>query len=263
VTTTLTDGPRLRPAVSDTTTMIGRSLRHSARNGEALLMSVLLPVMLLLLFVYVFGGAISTGAGDYVNYVVPGIILLCTGYGAASTAVEVAQDMSEGVIDRFRSLPIASSAVLTGHVVASLARNALATSLVIGVAYLAGFRPDASPLEWLGVIGMLTLFVLAISWLAVLLGLAARSVEGANGFTFAVLFLPYLSSAFVPTSTMPGALRAIADHQPITPVTETVRGLLLGTPIGSSALVAVAWCGGLLLVSYAGASALFRRRTAR
>jgi ABC-2 type transport system permease protein len=256
------EAPRLRLAAADTATMIVRSLRHSARNGEALLMSIMLPVLLMLLFVYVFGGAIRTG-GEYVDYVVPGIILLCTGYGAASTAVEVAQDMSEGVIDRFRSLPIAASAVLTGHVVASLARNAVATALVVGVAYASGFRPDATPVEWLAAVGVLVVFVLAISWLAVLLGLAARSVEGANGFTFAVLFLPYLSSAFVPTGTMPAGLRAVADHQPITPIIETVRGLLLGTPVGSNAALAVAWCGGLLLASYAGAAALFRRRTAR
>lgn len=249
-------------AAQDTSTMIVRSLRHSARNGEALLMSILLPVILMLLFVYVFGGAIETGAA-YVTYVVPGIVLLCTGYGAASTAVEVAQDMQEGVIDRFRSLPIASSAVLTGHVVASLARNALATAIVVGVAYLSGFRPSATPVEWLAAVGVLALFVLAMSWLAALLGLVAKTVEGANGFTFVVLFLPYLSSAFVPTDTMPGALRAIADHQPITPIIETVRGLLVGTPIGSNAALAAAWCGGLLLLSYTGAAALFRRRTAR
>jgi ABC-2 type transport system permease protein len=246
----------------DTRTMIVRSLRHSTRNGEALLMSIMLPVILMLLFVYVFGGAIDTG-GSYVTYVVPGIILLCTGYGAASTAVEVAQDMSEGVIDRFRSLPIASSAVLTGHVVASLARNTLATAIVVGVAYLSGFRPSATPVEWLAAVGVLALFVLAMSWLAALLGLVARTVEGANGFTFVVLFLPYLSSAFVPTDTMPAVLRAIANHQPITPIIETVRGLLVGTPIGSNAALAIAWCGGLLLLSYAGATALFRRRTAR
>ena len=249
-------------AVSDTLTMIRRSLRHTVRTPDALLMAAVLPVLLMLLFVYVFGGAIETGT-EYVDYVVPGIILLCTGYGAASTAVAVAADLAEGIIDRFRSLPILSSAVLTGHVVASLARNAFSTARVVGVAVLSGFRPTAGPLEWLAVAGVLLLFVLAMSWLAVALGLLARSVEGASGFTFFVLFLPYLSSAFVPTGTMPGVLRAIADHQPVTPIIETLRGLLLGTPIGSSGWLAVVWCGGLLVVSYALSSALFRRRTAR
>ena len=249
-------------AVSDSVTMIRRSLRHTVRNPDALLMAVVLPVLLMLLFVHVFGGAIETGT-DYVNYVVPGIILLCTGYGAAATAVDVASDMTEGIIDRFRSLPILSSAVLTGHVVASVARNAFSTVLVFGVAWLSGFRPTATPVEWLGVAAVLLLFVLAMSWLSVALGLLARSVEAASGFTFFVLFLPYLSSAFVPTGTMPAVLRAVADHQPVTPIIETLRGLLLGTPVGSSGWLAVAWCGGLLVVSFALSAALFRRRTAR
>ncbi|HEV7658084.1 MAG TPA: ABC transporter permease [Mycobacteriales bacterium] len=248
-------------AVADTGAMVGRSVRHTVRNLESLLMSVILPVVLMLMFVYVFGGAIDP-TGHYANYVVPGIILLCTGYGAASTAVDVAQDLSEGIVDRFRSMPIVSSAVLTGHVVASLARNALATVLVIGVAYLTGFRPDAGALEWLAVAGMLLLWVLALSWVAVCFGLLVRTVEGANGFTFLVLFLPYLSSAFVPTDTMRAGLRAVADVQPVTPITETLRGLLLGTGIGSYGLQAIVWCAGLLLVAYAGAAVLFRRRTA-
>jgi ABC-2 type transport system permease protein len=248
-------------AVADTGAMVGRSVRHTVRNLESLLMSVILPVVLMLMFVYVFGGAIDP-TGHYANYVVPGIILLCTGYGAASTAVDVAQDLSEGIVDRFRSMPIVSSAVLTGHVVASLARNALATVLVIGVAYLTGFRPDAGALEWVAVAGMLLLWVLALSWVAVCFGLLVRTVEGANGFTFLVLFLPYLSSAFVPTDTMRAGLRAVADVQPVTPITETLRGLLLGTGIGSYGLQAIVWCAGLLLVAYAGAAVLFRRRTA-
>ena len=192
---------------------------------------------------------------------VPGIILLCTGYGAASTAVDVARDMTEGVVDRFRSMPILSSAVLTGHVVASLARNTLATVLVIGVAFLTGFRPDAGVLEWLAVAGMLVLWVLALSWVAVCFGLIARTVEGANGFTFLVLFLPYLSSAFVPVETMRAGLRAVAANQPVTPITETLRGLLLGTPIGSYGWQALAWCAGLLVAAFAAATILFRRRT--
>ena len=247
-------------AASDSAAMIGRSVKHTVRNLESLLMSVVLPVVLMLMFVYVFGGAIDP-SGNYANYVVPGIILLCTGYGAASTAVDVARDMTEGVVDRFRSMPILSSAVLTGHVVASLARNTLATVLVIGVAFLTGFRPDAGVLEWLAVAGMLVLWVLALSWVAVCFGLIARTVEGANGFTFLVLFLPYLSSAFVPVETMRAGLRAVAANQPVTPITETLRGLLLGTPIGSYGWQALAWCAGLLVAAFTAATILFRRRT--
>jgi ABC-2 type transport system permease protein len=248
-------------AASDSAAMVGRSVRHTVRNLESLLMSVILPVLLMLMFVYVFGGAIDPN-GNYANYVVPGIILLCTGYGAASTAVDVAQDMAEGVVDRFRSMPIHSSAVLTGHVVASVARNTLATVLVIGVALLTGFRPDAGVVEWLAAAGMLLLWVLALSWVAVCFGLLARTVEGANGFTFLVLFLPYLSSAFVPVATMRAGLRAVAANQPVTPITETLRGLLLGTPIGSYGWQALAWCAGLLVAAFAAATVLFRRRTA-
>jgi ABC-2 type transport system permease protein len=249
-------------AVRDSMTMIGRSLRHLPRNVDALLMSVILPVMLMLLFVYVFGGAITTGT-EYVNYVVPGIILLCAGFGASMTAVSVANDMVNGVIDRFRTLPILSSAVLTGHVAASLVRNALSTALVIGVAYLAGFRPNATAIEWLAAIAVLFLFIASISWLAVCLGLLARSADAASGFTFGFAFLPYVSSAFVPPETMPAVLRGFAEHQPVTPVIETTRGLLMGAGIGASAWLSVAWFGGLLLVSYAWAAYLFRRRTAR
>ena len=248
-------------AATDSAAMVGRSVKHTVRNLESLLMSVILPVVLMLMFVYVFGGAIDP-SGDYANYVLPGIVLLCTGYGAASTAVDVTRDMTEGVVDRFRSMPILSSAVLTGHVVASVARNALATVLVIGVAFLTGFRPDAGMVEWLAVGGLLLLWVLALSWVAVCFGLIARTVEGANGFTFLVLFLPYLSSAFVPVETMKAGLRAVAANQPVTPITETLRGLLLGTPIGSHGWQAVLWCGALLIGAYAAASVLFRRRTA-
>lgn len=253
---------RIHWGLNDALTLIGRSLRHTTRNLDALLLSVALPVLLLLLFVYVFGGAIDTRAA-YVNYVVPGIILLCTGYGASTTAVSVANDMATGVIDRFRTLPILSSAVLTGHVVASLARNLLATTLVVGVALAAGFRPTAGFAQWLAALGVLLLFILAMSWAAVALGLLARSVEGASGFTFFILFLPYLSSAFVPTDTMPEALRVIAANQPVTPVIETLRGLLLGRPVGNHAGLAVAWFTGLLVVAYAASAYLFRRRTAR
>jgi ABC-2 type transport system permease protein len=245
-------------SVSDSLALIGRSVRHSARSIDAVMVAVLLPVLILLLFVYVFGGAIDTG-GRYVDYVVPGIILLCAGYGSATTAVSVNQDMTTGVIDRFRSLPIVSSGVLTGHVVASVLRNLLSTVIVLGVALLIGFHPQAGVLDWVGVAGVLLAFMVAISWLAACFGLLASSAEGAGAFSFAIMFLPYVSSAFVPTDSMPAALQAIGDHQPVTPIVETLRGLMLGTPISSHAAVALAWCGGLAAIGIVSAGLLFRR----
>jgi ABC-2 type transport system permease protein len=242
---------------SDSLALVGRSVRHSIRSVDALLTAVLLPVLLLLLFVYVFGGAIETD-GRYLDYVVPGIILLCAGFGAATTAVSVNGDMTTGVIDRFRSLPIAGSAPLTGHVIASILRNLVSTVLVLGVALLLGFDPTASALEWLGVLGVLLAFMAAISWLAAAFGLLARSAEAAGAFSFIVLFLPYVSSAFVPPESMPAALEAIARHQPITPIVETLRSLMLGTP-GGDALVALAWCLGFAAIGCAAAALLFRR----
>jgi ABC-2 type transport system permease protein len=249
-------------AVDNSLTLIGRSLRISLRNTEALLMAVILPILLMLVFVYIFGGAITTGTA-YVDYVVPGIVILCAGFGSSTTAVSVANDMANGIVDRFRSLPIVGSAVLTGHVVASVARNVVAMVLVIGVALLVGWRPSAGVVEWFGAIGMLLLFILAVSWLAAALGLLVRSVDAAGGATFAVTFLPYLSSAFVPVGTMPAWLRPVAEHQPITPEVETVRGLLMGTPMGSSWWVAIAWFGGITVVSFLAAAVLFKRRTSR
>ena len=252
----------LRATVDDVATLVGRSVRLTRRDAETLVMSIVLPLMLMALFVYVFGGAIATG-GEYVNYVVPGIVLLCTGFGAAATATSVAADMTGGMIDRFRSLPIRSAAVLTGHVVASVARNTLATAVVFAAAIAMGFRPDAGPVEWLLAAALLLLYVLALSWLAAGLGALASSVESANSLSFVMLFLPYLSSAFVPTDTMPSWLQAVADHQPITPIIETVRGLLTGGPVGSAGPLAVVWAAGLLVVSFALAVWLFRRRTTR
>jgi ABC-2 type transport system permease protein len=246
--------------MSDALTLSARCLRLSRRNTEALLTSLMLPIMLMLLFVYLFGGAIRTGA-EYVTYVVPGVLLLCAGYGASITAVSVSGDMSGGIIDRLRSLDVGGASFLAGHVAASVARNAASTVIVLAVGLLIGFRPDATPLEWLEAAGMLALFVVALSWFAALIGLLARTPEGANGFTFFVMFLPYVSSAFVPIATMPAWLHGVAAHQPVTPVVETIRSLLLGTPAGSHPAQAVAWCGAILVVSVALAGVLFRRRT--
>jgi ABC-2 type transport system permease protein len=240
-------------------TMAGRCIRLSMRQIDALLTSLLLPVLLMLIFVYLFGGAIQTGT-DYVTYVVPGVILLCAGFGSATTAVTVSQDMHGGIVDRLRSMDVGGPAVLAGHVAASVVRNAASALLVLGVALLIGFRPAAGPLEWLAVAGVLLAFVVAISALSAALGLLAGSPEAANGITFVVMFLPYASSAFVPVDTMPTWLQGFAEHQPITPVIETLRGLLLDTPTGQ-AWTALAWCAGILAVSLAASGALFRRRT--
>lgn len=257
--TTATPGTR-RFRFDDSWILIGRSIRHIVRSTDSLFMSVVLPVAILLLFVYVFGGAINTDT-EYVNYVVPGIVLLTAGFGAALTATAISADLTEGLMDRLRSMPIRASAAVTGHVVASVIRNLLVTGLVFGVAVAIGFRPQVGPWEWLGVVGILTLFVLTITWIAVILGLIAKSVEAASGFAFFVAFLPYVSSAFVPTETMPSVLRAVAENQPVTPIIETARGLLLGTPINDYAWLAVLWCVGILVVAMPVSAYLYRRRT--
>ena len=260
-------GPRY--AVSDTGVMIARGLRRSVRDPEAFFTSLGLPVLLMLMFVYVFGGAFNAGvgaSGGYVNYVVPGLIVLCAGFGAGTTAVAVAIDMSSGIVDRFRSMPIASWTVLAGQIVASLARNLLATALVIGVGLAVGWRPAGGPLAWLGAIAMIVLFITAMSWLAACFGLAVGSPEAANGATFALIFIPYLSSAFVPVGTMARALRPIAANQPFTPVIETMRGLWMGhtstgATTGHEALLAVVYLAAILVVSVSLATWLFRHRT--
>ncbi|RAU96394.1 ABC transporter permease [Paenibacillus sp. YN15] len=241
---------------------IGRSLRHSLRNVEALLMAILLPILLMLLFTYIFGRAIDP-TGNYVNYVVPGIILLCAGYGSSSTAVDVATDMTNGIIDRFRTMPIRSASVVTGHVAASLARNIVATFIVIGVALLVGFQPSAGFGDWAAAFGFIFLFILAFTWLFAAIGLVTGSPAAASGYGFALLFLPYLSSAFVPTNTMPSWLQGVANHQPITPVIEAIRALLSGTPIANNGWLAVVWCAGILLLSLIWCAIAFRRKTGR
>lgn len=254
----------VRPRVSGLTAervFIRRSLLHSLRDGESLLMATMLPVLLMLVFTFVFGGALDPGGG-YVDYVVPGIILTCAGFGAASTAVYVAGDMKAGIIDRFRTMPLRAGAVLTGHVVASLIRNLIATAIVFGVALLVGFRPTGDAAGWLGAVVVIALYILAITYLFAAIGLAARSPEGANGYGFILLFLPYLSSAFVPVQTMPEWLRWFADNQPVTPIIETIRGLLMGTPVGGEIGWALGWCVVILAVAATWGAWLFRRKAA-
>ena len=253
--------PRL-PAVTlrHAATMVRRCLRVSLRNVDGLLVALILPVMLMLMFVYLFGGAIDVGGGRYVTYVVPGVLLLCAGYGASMTAIAVSADMTSGIIDRFRALDVGGPALLAGHVGASVARNLVSTVLVLAAAFLIGFRPGGDLAAWAGAGGMLVLFILAMSWLSAAVGLVASSPEAASGFTFFVLFLPYPSSAFVPIETMPSWLQGFATNQPVTAVIETIRGLLVGTPLDGAPRRAVLWCALLLAVAIVLSDVLFRRR---
>lgn len=240
--------------------MAARSVRLSVRNLDALFTAILLPVMVMLLFVYLLGGAIQTGT-DYVTYAVPGILVMCASYGASMTAVSVSQDMKEGIVDRFRSLDVSGQAFLSGHVAASAARNLLSVAAVIAVAYLVGFRAEAGLFAWLGGVGVLLAFIVAMSAVSAAVGLLTKSPEAASGFTFFVLFLPYPSSAFVPIETMPTWLHGFAENQPATPVIESVRALLLDLPLEGHPWAALAWSGGILLVSIVLAGILFARRT--
>jgi ABC-2 type transport system permease protein len=242
-------------------TMAGRSIRLSRRNIDAVITSMMLPLMLMLVFIYFFGGAINTGT-KYVTYVIPGILILCAAFGASSTAVSVSEDMKGGIIDRFRSLDVGGTAILAGHVAASTVRNLFSTTLVLGVGLLIGFRPSATPLGWLAAAGILIAFLLAISWLSAAVGLLAKTPDAAAGFTFFMMFLPYPSSAFVPIETMPSWLHGFADHQPVTPLIESLRGLLLAQPVGTAPWTALAWCGGILAVAVALSGVFFRIRTA-
>jgi ABC-2 type transport system permease protein len=249
--------------ISAGTVFIGRSLRHSARDVESLIMSVTLPVMLMLLFTYVFGGAMAGDPTAYAAYVVPGTVLLCAGFGAATTAVGVANDLSGGVVDRLRRMPVPAWTVLVGHVVASLVRNLVATGVVLGVGVLLGFRPTAGVLGWVGAIGVIAVWILAVTAVFALIGLLAGSPEAANGYGFIVLFLPYVSSAFVRVDTLPSWMRGFAEHQPVTPVIESVRSMLAGQAPGADLWWALGWALGLLVVATALMAYVFPRRRVR
>lgn len=250
-------------AVRDSATMTRRSLRHLLRYPATLITSVGVPVLLLLLFVGVFG-ALKAGLGanshvSYIDYVLPGIIVMTAAYGSSGTALAVNRDSTEGIIGRFRTMAISTASVLNGHVVSALVRTLVSVALVIGVAIGLGFRPTADAGQWLAAAGVTALLVLALTWLAVAVGLAAKVAEGTTGFLLIVQLLPFISSAFVPPGQMSGSVRWFAAHQPFTPVIDTLRGLLTGTPGGGTALAAVAWCAGLALAGYLWARVLFRR----
>jgi ABC-2 type transport system permease protein len=248
--------------IADSSALAGRSIRHELRRLDGLLVTVLLPLLVLLAFVYVFGGALQT-PGSYIDYVVPGIVVLTSGYGAALTAPALTQDLTTSMIDRLRALPASPAALFAGHVTAAVLRTLFSAVLVISVAIGLGFDARASLLAWIGAIGMVTLYILAIAWVAVVVGVAARSVEAASGFSFLVLFLPYVSSGFVPPETLPPVLRAFAVNQPLTPVIETLRALLLGTDAGDHGWRALAWCSTTVALAIPASALLFRRRTRR
>ncbi|MEV4253626.1 ABC transporter permease [Spirillospora sp. NPDC049652] len=248
-------------ALRDSSTMTRRQLKRLVRYPSMTVQLVVTPVVILLLFVYVFGGTLGKGLGGgreaYINYVVPGILLMAAATAATGTAVMVATDMTEGIIARFRTMRISRASVLTGHVVGSVVQQLLGMAVLIGVALAIGFRPDAGVVEWLGAAGMLTLFAVAVTWLAVALGMKAQTPEAASNAPMPLVFLPFLGSGFVPTDSMPTVLRWFAEYQPFTPIMETVRGLLLGTPVGNDAAIATAWCAGLTAVSYLWAKRTF------
>ncbi|MGW5414265.1 ABC transporter permease [Actinomadura geliboluensis] len=250
-------------AAGDLRRLVVRDLRRELRLLDGLIVNTALPVIMMVLFVHVFGGAIDTGSSGlaYIDFVVPAILLMSGGYGAALTASAIAEDMTGGMIDRFRTLPISGWTVPAGHVVASLVRNVAACGIALVAAVALGFRPDAGLVDWAFTLALLAGYVVAVSSLAVLWGLLVKSVQAAGAFSFLVLFLPYMSDGFVPAETMPAALRGFADNQPITPIVEALRSLLLDQPMGSSAAVAAAWLLGTVVISVPLAAVLFRRRT--
>lgn len=254
-------------AARDSSTMVRRQLKRLLRYPSMTVQLVITPIIILLLFVYVLGGTLGDGLGDgsgdgrhaYVNYVVPGILLMTAAMAATGTAVMVATDMTEGIIARFRTMRISRASVLTGHVVGSVIQQLLSMAVLIGVALAIGFRPNATLVEWLATAGMLTLFAVAVTWLSVALGLKSPTPEAAGNAPMPLILLPFLGSGFVPPDSMPTALRWFAEYQPFTPIMETVRGLLLGTPIGHSAAVATTWCAGIAAVSYVWARNIFNK----
>ncbi|KUP21764.1 ABC transporter permease [Paenibacillus sp. DMB5] len=244
---------------SDMSVMLGRSMRHIVRSMDTILTVCITPIAMMLLFVYVFGGAIETGADNYVNYLLPGILLMAIASGVAYVAYRLFIDKQRGIIERFNSMPIARSAVLWGHVLTSVVSNILSIAVIILVALLMGFRSPAGILAWLAVAGILVLFTLALTWVAAIAGLSAKTVEGASAFSYPLIFLPFISSAFVPTGSMPKAVRVFAENQPVTPIVEAIRNLLSDQPVGTDIWAALAWCTGILIVAYLFAVRVYRR----
>jgi ABC-2 type transport system permease protein len=248
--------------VGDTSVLLGRSMRHVTRSVDTIITVTIMPIAIMLMFVYVFGGAIDTGSVEYVNYMLPGILIITIATATAYTSLRLFTDLQNGIFERFQSMPIARSSVLWAHVVTSLVSTLISLLLVVAVAVVIGFRSPAGVLAWLAVTGILVLFTLALTWIAVIAGLSASSPDGAGAFSYPLIFLPFVSSAFVPTDTMPTVVRAFAENQPVTPIVNTIRNLLAEQPVGSDAWVALAWCVGILVVAYAFAMAAYRRKVA-
>ncbi len=245
---------------SDMNVMLGRSMRHIFRSMDTIITVTIMPIAFMLLFVYVFGGAIQTGTDNYVNYLLPGILLIAIASGIAYTAYRLFMDMQRGIFERFHSMPIARSAALWGHVLTSLVSNAISVLVIILVALMMGFRSSAGVLSWLAVAGILTLFTLALTWIAAIAGLSAKSVDGAGAFSYPLIFLPFISSAFVPTESMPPVVRAFAENQPVTFIVDAIRSLLADQPAGNDIWVALAWCVGIMLVAYVFAMRAYKNR---
>jgi ABC-2 type transport system permease protein len=245
--------------LGDTAVLLGRSLRHIGRSPDTIITTAIMPIAFMLLFVYVFGGAIQAGTDRYVNYLLPGILLITIASGISYTAYRLFLDMKGGIVERFQSMPIARSSVLWAHVLTSMVGNVISLALVVLVALVMGFRSGAGVLAWLAVAGILLLFTLALTWLAVIPGLTASSVDGASAFSYPLIFLPFISSAFVPTESMPGPVRAFAENQPVTSIVNTIRDLLARQPVDGDVWIALGWCAGLLVAAYVAATAIYRR----
>ena len=245
---------------ADTAYLTGRSLRHITRSVDTIITTTIMPIAFMLLFVYVFGGAIKSGSGSYVDYLLPGILLITIASGISYTAFRLFLDLQSGIFERFQSMPIARSSVLWAHVLTSLVANLISLVVVVLVALLIGFRSGAGVLAWLAVAGILIVFTLALTWIAVIPGLTAKSVDGASAFSYPLIFLPLVSSAFVPTNTMPGPVRAFAEYQPVTSIVNTIRDLYTQQPVGSDIWIALAWCVGILIVAYGFAMVIYRRK---
>ncbi len=246
--------------LGDTAVLTGRTMRHVTRSLDTIITTAITPIAIMLLFVYVFGGAIDTGTVPYVNYMLPGVLLITIASGISYTAFRLFNDMRGGIFERFQSMPIARSAALWAHVLTSLAANLISLAVVVGVALLMGFRTGAGVLGWLAVGGILILLILALTWVAVIPGLTAKSVEGASAFSYPLIFLPFISSAFAPTDSMPGPVRAFAEHQPVTSIVDAIRDLFSQRPVGTDIWTALAWCVGILIVAYVFADLAYRRK---
>ena len=240
--------------------MLGRSMRHILRSMDTIITVTIMPIVFMLLFVYVFGGAIQTSTDNYVNYLLPGILLIAIATGISYTAYRLFIDMRRGILERFHSMPIARSTVLWGHVLTSLVSNAISVIIIILVAVIIGFRSSAGILSWLSVACILSLFTLALTWIAVIAGLSAKSVDGASAFSYPIIFLPFISSAFVPTESMPGPVRIFAENQPVTSIVETIRALLSNQPTGNDIWITLAWCVGIMIVAYIFAMRVYKKR---